>query len=143
MKSRECARIGRVIDTFRFASGTTPAPNIAMKRILLPVLAVLLAAPAFAATTGSATKPVGASADLTTSTSGAVDSYSGAYATEGWYQPAAAFDDILPVDSNTGNNRARAVLYDSTMEQFIHNNWNTETMYMSDRWVDHVAGVCV
>ena len=25
---------------------------------------------------------------------------------------------------NTGNNRARAVLYDSTMEQFIHNNWN-------------------
>jgi hypothetical protein len=106
MKSRECARIGRVIDTFRFASGTTPAPNIAMKRILLPVLAVLLAAPAFAATTGSATKPVGASADLTTSTSGAVDSYSGAYATEGWYQPAAAFDDILPVDSDTGNNRA-------------------------------------
>ena len=106
MKSRECARIGRVIDTFRFASGTTPAPNIAMKRILLPVLAVLLAAPAFAATTGSATKPIGASADLTTSTSGAVDSYSGAYATEGWYQPAAAFDDVLPVDSNTGNNRA-------------------------------------
>ena len=107
MKSRECARIGRVIDTFRFASGTTPKTAMKNTRLLAALAALLLpAASAFATTTGSATKPVGASADLTTSTSGAVDSYSGAYATEGWYQPAAAFDDILPVDSNTGNNRA-------------------------------------
>ena len=81
----------------------------AMKTIMkssLCALAVLLAASAFAATTGSATKPVGASADLTTSTSGAVDSYSGAYATEGWYQPAAAFDDVLPVSDATTQGRA-------------------------------------
>lgn len=82
-----------------------------MKTSKLPVLCALAAlvlssTAAVGATTGSATKPIGASADLTTSTSGAVDSYSGAYATEGWYQPAAAFDDVLPVDSNTGNNRA-------------------------------------
>ena len=94
MKSRECARIGRVIDTFRFASGTTPKTAMKTSRNLLAALAALLlpAASAFAATTGSATKPVGASADLTTSTSGAVDSYSGAYATAGWYEPAAALD---------------------------------------------------
>lgn len=82
-----------------------------MKTSKLPVLCALAAlvlssTAALAATTGSATKPIGASDDLTTSSSGAVDSYSGAYATEGWYQPAAAFDDVLPVSDATTQGRA-------------------------------------
>ena len=84
--------------------------NTAMKTImkssLCALAALILPAAAFAATTGSATKPIGASADLTTSTSGAVDSYSGAYATEGWYEPYKAFDGNLPVDENSANTKA-------------------------------------
>ncbi len=75
-----------------------------MKTSLCALAAICLAATtAQAATTGSATKPVGASDDLTTSDSGAVDSYSGAYATEGWYQPSKAFDGMCHFDDKTAN----------------------------------------
>ena len=82
-----------------------------MKTSKLPVLCALAAlvlssTAAVGATTGSATKPVGASDDLTTSDSGAVDSYSGAYATEGWYQPSKAFDGMCHFDDKTANTEA-------------------------------------
>ena len=78
-----------------------------MKSSLCALAALLLPAAAFAATTGSATKPIGASDDLTTSNSGAVDSYSGAYTiSAGWYEPYKAFDGNLPVDQNSANTKA-------------------------------------
>ena len=83
--------------------------NTAMKTImkssLCAIVAVVLSTTAtLADSTCSVNKPVGAIADLTTSTSGEVDSYSGTYGND--YPPSAVFDDVLPLDDSTKYNRA-------------------------------------
>lgn len=72
--------------------------------------------------TCSVSKPVGAIADLTTSTSGEVDSYSGIYND---YPPSAVFDDVLPLNDSTKYNRA---LIPSA-------NGSSDTSQTSHRWV--------